>query len=205
MRTFRPALPLARARVRALLFDVDGTLSDSDDHVVARLATGLGFLDRLIKPGAAHQFSRAFVHFAETPGNWLLEMADRLNLDPHLAAFLDRRASEKEAIPENFPAIAGILSMLESLKASYPLAVVSARNEVTTRHFLRLNQLEEYFQVVVTSQTCQRTKPFAAVSYTHLRAHETVLDLVCRLLLEKKKNTTQNTRKINHTNNKETV
>ena len=28
-----------------------------------------------------------------------------------------------------------------------------------------------------------------AVSYTHLRAHETVLDLVCRLLLEKKKNT----------------
>ena len=28
------------------------------------------------------------------------------------------------------------------------------------------------------------------VSYTHLRAHETVLDLVCRLLLEKKKPTT---------------
>ena len=26
------------------------------------------------------------------------------------------------------------------------------------------------------------------VSYTHLRAHETVLDLVCRLLLEKQKN-----------------
>ena len=29
--------------------------------------------------------------------------------------------------------------------------------------------------------------PFSPVSYTHLRAHETVLDLVCRLLLEKKK------------------
>ena len=27
---------------------------------------------------------------------------------------------------------------------------------------------------------------FAAVSYTHLPAHETVLDLVCRLLLEQK-------------------
>src|SRR5665811_2519503 len=27
--------------------------------------------------------------------------------------------------------------------------------------------------------------PYPAVSYTHLRAHETVLDLVCRLLLEK--------------------
>mgnify|MGYP003381613519 CR=1 FL=1 len=31
------------------------------------------------------------------------------------------------------------------------------------------------------------TGSLAAVSYTHLRAHETVLDLVCRLLLEKKK------------------
>ena len=31
-----------------------------------------------------------------------------------------------------------------------------------------------------------------AVSYTHLRAHETVLDLVCRLLLEKKKKKTHN-------------
>ena len=31
-----------------------------------------------------------------------------------------------------------------------------------------------------------------AVSYTHLRAHETVLDLVCRLLLEKKKEQHEN-------------
>ena len=40
--------------------------------------------------------------------------------------------------------------------------------------------------------------PFT-VSYTHLRAHETVLDLVCRLLLEKKKNKTKTT---NNTRNK---
>ena len=40
----------------------------------------------------------------------------------------------------------------------------------------------------------------APVSYTHLRAHETVLDLVCRLLLEKKKKTIQYTISHNHTN-----
>ena len=34
-----------------------------------------------------------------------------------------------------------------------------------------------------------------SVSYTHLRAHETVLDLVCRLLLEKTKNTTKKKQK----------
>ena len=35
--------------------------------------------------------------------------------------------------------------------------------------------------------TIERLVGIIAVSYTHLRAHETVLDLVCRLLLEKKK------------------
>ena len=38
------------------------------------------------------------------------------------------------------------------------------------------------------------SQAFEAVSYTHLRAHETVLDLVCRLLLEKKKKTHQTAR-----------
>ena len=35
--------------------------------------------------------------------------------------------------------------------------------------------------------TTEGLRTFFTVSYTHLRAHETVLDLVCRLLLEKKK------------------
>ena len=39
----------------------------------------------------------------------------------------------------------------------------------------------------------------AAVSYTHLRAHETVLDIVCRLLLEKKKKKIANSRRHTHT------
>ena len=38
----------------------------------------------------------------------------------------------------------------------------------------------------------------AAVSYTHLRAHETVLDLVCRFLLAKKKNIKKNSSKFSH-------
>jgi len=37
------------------------------------------------------------------------------------------------------------------------------------------------------TETGLKLQEVTAVSYTHLRAHETVLDLVCRLLLEKKK------------------
>ena len=46
-----------------------------------------------------------------------------------------------------------------------------------------------------------------AVSYTHLRAHETVLDLVCRLLLEKKKkeNKKKKKKRANKKKNKRTL
>ena len=46
-------------------------------------------------------------------------------------------------------------------------------------------------EVMVECAFCSVHVP---VSYTHLRAHETVLDLVCRLLLEKKKLQSTNTR-----------
>ena len=52
--------------------------------------------------------------------------------------------------------------------------------------FERLDGRAVLEQVAELIQPFEHTD-FAAVSYTHLRAHETVLDLVCRLLLEKKK------------------
>eukprot|EP00831_Metopus_contortus_P032979 TRINITY_DN26515_c0_g1_i2.p2 TRINITY_DN26515_c0_g1~~TRINITY_DN26515_c0_g1_i2.p2 ORF type:complete len:101 (+),score=21.31 TRINITY_DN26515_c0_g1_i2:118-420(+) len=51
-----------------------------------------------------------------------------------------------------------------------------------------------YFSQELSSEIVEHhTKilPVLPVSYTHLRAHETSLHLVCRLLLEKKKHLTQ--------------
>ena len=50
--------------------------------------------------------------------------------------------------------------------------------------------IEKITMAEILTRTAERYPD--TVSYTHLRAHETVLDLVCRLLLEKK-NTTQQT------------
>ena len=41
-------------------------------------------------------------------------------------------------------------------------------------------------QGYISDVQAEKDLKYYAVSYTHLRAHETVLDLVCRLLLEKK-------------------
>ena len=52
---------------------------------------------------------------------------------------------------------------------------------------------EGCFKIILTDRLLGVSEEIIAVtvisvSYTHLRAHETVLDLVCRLLLEKNTN-----------------
>ena len=47
--------------------------------------------------------------------------------------------------------------------------------------------LERAIALVKQKAKIAESEQVQPVSYTHLRAHETVLDLVCRLLLEKKK------------------
>ena len=63
------------------------------------------------------------------------------------------------------------------------------RDRRTTRSLLKVGQqlliVDEVGESRVVVVLMHNSIP---VSYTHLRAHETVLDLVCRLLLEKKNN-----------------
>ena len=71
--------------------------------------------------------------------------------------------------------------------ASRRLVIARLDNNVQAGHYL--------VDVIVPSLSARNSGYLRiikeAVSYTHLRAHETVLDLVCRLLLEKKKKSTQ--------------
>ena len=60
-------------------------------------------------------------------------------------------------------------------------AVVNLEGGARVRQGLQWDEARAGFDIVIHRVT--------AVSYTHLRAHETVLDLVCRLLLEKKNRT----------------
>ena len=55
------------------------------------------------------------------------------------------------------------------------------------RHRSRRDQRSVRKRGALVEAGNERRHEQSAVSYTHLRAHETVLDLVCRLLLEKKK------------------
>jgi phosphoglycolate phosphatase-like HAD superfamily hydrolase len=147
------------ARIRALCFDVDGTLSDTDDQFVQkieRLLTPFKFFFHERNP---RPFVRKIVMFTEAPGNFLIGIPDRLRIDDELAAigdFFFRRGHKK---PGSFLLIPGVDEALKKLEAHFPMSVVSARGGRSAQIFLDQFRLSPFFQAIATAQTCEYTKP----------------------------------------------
>ena len=68
-------------RIQALCFDVDGTLSDTDNHLVSQIAKGLKPIRHLFPGGNPERFARRIIMASESPGNFLLGLPDILGID----------------------------------------------------------------------------------------------------------------------------
>jgi len=158
-----PSAMFDKSLVRAVLFDMDGTLADTDDDAISKVA-------RLIRP--AHflfpgrdpaRLLRWGLMKAETPLNWLMTVPDQLNLDESLAGLIDQlNRLRGHGAPAHFLLIDGVQSMLDSLAGRYPLAVVTSRDRRGVEAFLDQFELRSYFKGVVSALTVPRIKPHPA-------------------------------------------
>ncbi len=154
-------MPLDVSLVQAVCFDVDGTLRDTDDQWVERLAQLLRPMAVFLGRRDARKFARKLVMSMEDPGNLAYHLADRLGIDNLAAKILrpwgKRRSRSSHKI---HPMIPGTQEALSKLHRRYPLAIVSARDESETCAFLDAHQLTPLFQIIVAGQTCRHTKPY---------------------------------------------
>jgi HAD superfamily hydrolase (TIGR01509 family) len=148
------------SRVQAVFFDIDGTLADTDDEYVRRLAGYLGLLKSVSRKLDTQSVARRLVMAAETPTNALLGLVDRLSLDEILEPMLDiLHGVRGEAKPQNLQLIPGVYTALEALADQYSLAIVTSREQRSAKTILRTCKLEAFFDCVATASTCRRTKP----------------------------------------------
>jgi phosphoglycolate phosphatase-like HAD superfamily hydrolase len=98
--------------------------------------------------------------WAEAPGNALLGLTDTIGLDDELVALINWMSRGRKHPANQFLLIPSVIEMLDHLKGHYPLAVVSARDEKGTMRFLDQFDLAKYFDVIITGQSAQRTKPY---------------------------------------------
>ena len=147
-------------RVKGLCFDVDGTISDTDDVWAARLARMFHPIRSLFPSRDPRHFSRWLVMVTESPMNLFYNWMDSLSLDDNFARLFERLAKRRKHAAAPFLLMNGARELLESVFPHYPLAVVSARDEGSTQRFLEQFELQDLFCEVVTSQTCVHTKPY---------------------------------------------
>jgi len=149
------------SKIQALCFDVDGTLSDTDDLWVDRFSKILSPIHKLFPKSDLKHVSRSIVMGLESPGNVVYEALDRIHLDDDIARVFNFFAKKNIAKkPKQFWMIPGVLEMLAFLRHKFPMAVVSARDENTTGLFLNQFDIYPFFRSIVTSQSCLYTKPF---------------------------------------------
>lgn len=153
-------MPLDIPRITAICFDVDGTLSDTDDVYVHKVERILKPLRSLLPRQDVRYAARRLVMASETPGNFLIGLPDWLGLDDELAKGMEWLVRHRPPPIKSFLLIPGVKTMLQAVAVHYPLAVVSARDETSTRHFLDRFDLTPFFQVIVTGQTAPHTKPY---------------------------------------------
>jgi HAD superfamily hydrolase (TIGR01509 family) len=155
-------MPLDIARVQAICFDVDGTLSDTDDVWTENLAGKLRPLKGMLPKQDAQAFARMLIMAAESPGNLAYTLLDWANLDAPLARLYNFIAkSQRSHKRRSYRLVTGVDSLLPALAQRYPLAVISANSEVNTLAFLDAHNLRAHFRCVASAATCRHTKPFA--------------------------------------------
>lgn len=153
------ASTLDKDKVKAILFDLDGTLIDTDDQAVEVLAR---WLQRLHWPNP-ERAARRLIMAAETPGNTLITLIDVMGLDAPLAAFSDwlRRVLGLRKRTD-FRIVAGVKEMLVVLHGRYRLAIVTSRSRADTQAFLDQYDLRDLFAALVTRESTWRIKPHPA-------------------------------------------
>ena len=143
-------------RIKALCFDVDGTLSDTDDYYAQKIVR---LFPRFLFRDPTHT-ARRLVMWVESPGNALLGFADRIGVDDEMVTVIDWLNRHRKSPPKKYLIVPGVEEMLKEMQGRFPMSVVSARDENSTMRFLTQFDLCKYFDTIITGLSAPHTKPY---------------------------------------------
>ncbi|MGQ9598016.1 MAG: AI-2E family transporter [Anaerolineae bacterium] len=146
--------------VDAVLFDLDGTLVETDDQAVENLARRLRIIRWLLPKRDPSRVARHFLMAWEGPVTRLLRLLDYVGLDDEMLSVVTwlRHARGVHSAAE-FRPVDGIGEMMHDLHRRYHLAIVTTRSRREAEAFLRQQGFTDLVQVIVGRDDTRRSKP----------------------------------------------
>ena len=146
--------------IDAILFDLDGTLIETDDHAVAALARRLQPLQRILPKRDPERVARRFLMAGESYASRILALLDRVGLDDDVLGVGSRlRQMRGLCTSPDFHPVDGTIEMLNDLSRRYYIGLVTSRSHGEAQTFLDQQGLVELIQVVVGRDDTWRIKP----------------------------------------------
>jgi phosphoglycolate phosphatase-like HAD superfamily hydrolase len=138
--------------IEAVLFDLDGTLMDSDDLMVAVWERRF---KRLRRSSGSARLARRLVMALEGPTSLAFALLDLVGLDGLLARLVGRLSPSDGY----FPPVAGAADLINQLAGRYRLAVVSTRTLHEAKTFLASIGVGGRMELIVGRESTWRIKP----------------------------------------------
>jgi phosphoglycolate phosphatase len=141
--------------LRAVLFDLDGTLVDSLDDLTAavnHMLSGFGkpmltveAVRNLVGKGARNLVQRA------------LDCRSAAEIEQGLSLFTDYNAAHIADVSRLYPGVSDLLEMLAASGTS--LAVISNKGESLSRQILTTLNIDRFFRIIAGGDTFEEMKP----------------------------------------------
>jgi phosphoglycolate phosphatase len=139
----------------AVLFDMDGTLIETDDAQVAQWARRARRFTR--SPERAERIARRIVMAMESPANAMFTALDLVGLDALVLRVIVALSGAGAA--ESIPPVAGVDELVRALSARYRLGVVSTKHSASSAAALAAFGIADCFGVIAGRDTTWRIKP----------------------------------------------
>ncbi|WP_409295437.1 pyrophosphatase PpaX [Peribacillus sp. SCS-26] len=139
------------SRINTLLFDLDGTLINTNDLIIASFINTLNiYFPEKYKEEDVLQFMGPPLHESFT-------QLDELRADEMVAKYREHNLANHDILVKEFE---GVYETVETLhKEGYKMAIVSTKMHDTVLRGLKVARLDRFFDIIIGLDDVERAKP----------------------------------------------
>lgn len=143
-------------KIRLIVFDIDGTLAETDDYYVNKTAVLLRKVLPFISQNSMEKAVRLPIMAGETVLHSVYRLLDHVGLDKVISKAHSKFSVKKEY---KYREVAGMKDTLRTLSKNYLIGIITSGGYRSTQAFLEKFDLKTTVSYVISAEDCQFIKP----------------------------------------------